>query len=235
MPPADVLLAGTVMNMSASLNNDTARSVYTYAVQVPYLNLALQELEEYFQLHGVSVVEETSAIIAVNAGATAIVYGGNPAIPGTALRLPDDLIEIQEVWESNRGQDSFGRMQRVEYLHKNTTPTSQFGEYAWQGQQLRFSPSNQNNDIKIDYIRRLFLPVVDETSAITVVNAKTFLQYRTGALCAFFIGEDKTRHDSLNGFASLGLDRATGITVKGKQTMQTRRRPFRSNYKRRGF
>jgi len=234
MAPADVLLAGTVMNMSASLNNDTARSVYTYVSQVPYINLALQELEEYYQLHGVSVVEEASAIIEVNAGAVAIVYGGNPVPPGTALRLPDDLIEIQELFESNRGLESWSRMIRRDYLPKNGIPTNAFGVYAWQSQQIRFNPSNQNNDVKIDYIRRLFAPVIDETSSINVVNARTFLEYRTGALCAFFIGEDKARHDTLNGFASLAIDRSTGITVKGKQTIQTRRKPFRSSYKRRG-
>lgn len=233
MAAADVLLAGTVMDMSASLNNDTARTTYTYVVQRPYLNMALQELEEYFELHGVSVVEDTSAIIQVNAGATEIVYGGNPVPPGTALRLPDDLIEIQEVWASNRGQDSFTKIVRREYLPKNETPINSFGYYAWQKQRLILPESNADNDIKIDYIRRLFTPVVDETSVIGVVNARTYLEYKTAALCAHFIGEDTDRAATLNTMAQFAIDRATGISVKGKQTIQTRRRPFRGAWKHR--
>lgn len=233
MAAANVLLAGTVMDASASLNNDTARTTYTYVAQRPYLNMALQELQEYFQLHGVSVVEEASIVIEVDAGETALVYGGNPAPPGTALKIPDDLIEIQELWESNRGQDSFTKMVRRDYLPKNTTPINQFGIYSWQSQEIRFPESNQNNDIKIDYIKRLFIPIVDEDSSIGVVNAQTFLEYRTASLCAFFIGEDKARSVELNSYASLAIDRATGIMVKGKQTIQSRRRPFRSSYKHR--
>lgn len=234
MPPANQLIAKTIFDTSASLNNDTARSVYTYAAQTPYLNLALQELEEYFELHSVSVVEEVSNVIPVDAGAIALVYGGNPAGSQT-LRLPDDMIEPQQLWERNRNIDPFIPMTKKQYLPHNLegVQTNQFIYYVWQKQEIRFLPSNQDNDIKIDYIRRLFTPIVNEISPIFIVNAQTFLEYRTGGLCAEFIGEDKVRADSLNGYASLGLDRATGITVKGKQAIQTRRRPFRSGYKRR--
>lgn len=70
------LLAGTVMDKAASLMNDSARTVYTYAAQVPYLNIALQELQEEFELNGISVTENVSAVINMPAGSTTIVFNG---------------------------------------------------------------------------------------------------------------------------------------------------------------
>jgi len=233
MPPVNLLNAGTVMRASASLNNDTARSTYTYTAQIPFLNMALQELQEYFELHSVPVTEKTSTVIPVDAGQTIIGYTIIPAFP--LMKLPPDMIEPTQLWERNRDIDPFIPMTRKDYLPHNLQGilTNQFIYYTWQNQEIEFLESNQDNDIKIDYIRRLFTEMINETSPINVINAQTFLEYRTGSLCAEFIGEDETRATKLNNYAGLALDRATGITVKGKQTIQTRRRPFRAAFKRR--
>lgn len=223
------LTAGTVMNASAALLNDVARTNFTYAYQVPYLNVALQELQEYFELNNIPATNISSAAIPVNAGISVLNYN---VIPG----LPDDMIEPQQLWERERGIDPYVPMTPVEFLPHNLEGVSlnQLVYWTWQNQEIRFLPSNQNNDVKLDYIQNLFVPVVDENSLINLVNAATFLEYRTAALCAEFIGENKTRADDLNTFAGLAIDRTTGIGTKGKQGMVTRRRPFRSNWKRRG-
>lgn len=213
--------------VASALMNDPSRTVYTYAVQVPYLQMAMQELQEYFELHNVSVTEKSSAVIQVNAGITEIAYDVGPALP----ELPDDMIEPVSLWESSRGLNSWAPMTPQSYLSPNSTPTSQFGGYTWKGQKINFSASNQNNDVKIDYIRQLFTEIVDENSPINIVNARTFLEFRTGGLIAEFIESNDPRSSKLNGYASLAMDRATGITVKGKQSIMTRRRPFRSRYK----
>lgn len=231
MSAAD-LTAGTIMAKSASLMNDTARTVYTYAAQVPYLNIALQELEEYFQLNSIPVTETTSAVIPVDAGSAEIIYNGGIGVP----TLPTDMVEPAELWERARGIDPFIKMTKRDYLPHTieAIQTSQFIFYVWQTQKIKLIAANQNNDIKIDYIRQLFSPMVDENSVINVINAKTFLEYRTAALLAEFIERNKTSADGLNSYAGLAIDRATGIGVKGKQNIMTRRRPFRAGYKRRG-
>lgn len=231
MSAAD-LTAGQVMNISAALLNDSARSVYTYAAQLPYLQLALQELREHFELNGIAVTQNTSAVIQVNAGQTAIVYNG-VGVPS----LPADFVEPQQLWERTRGINPFIPMTKVDYLPHELegVPTSQFIYYVWESQEIRFLPSNANNDIKIDYIRELFQNIVDENSPINVVNSQTFLEYRTASLCAEFIERNLTSANALGGYAVLGGDRATGIGVKGKQNIMTRRRPFRAGYKKRGW
>jgi hypothetical protein len=229
------LTAGTVMNSSASLLNDTARSVYTYVAQIPYLKIALHELQEYYELNNIPATDQISAVIQVDAGVVEIAY--NAAGTAADPKLPDDLIEPQKLWERTRGIDPYVPMTRVDALPQSMlgVQISQFGIYVWEANEIRFLAAIQNNDIKLEYIRNLFIDPVDETSLINVVNGQTFLEYRTAALCAEFIGENKTRSDDLNVYAGLAVDRSTGIGTKGRQSTITRRRPFRSSYKRRGF
>lgn len=231
MSAAD-LLAGTVMDKSASLMNDTARTTYHYVAQLPYLQIALQELQEYFELHGIPATQLVSSVINVPAGITQIIYNG-VGVPS----LPNDMIEPQQLWERQENTDPFIPMTRRDYLPHQLegVPTGQFVYFVWNSQAIKFLPSNRDNDIKIDYIKELFTPVVNETSPINIINAATFLEYRTAALCAEFIERNKPSADGLNFYASFALDRATGIGVKGKQTIMTRRRPFRAGYKKRGF
>lgn len=234
---ASDLVGSNVMSMSASLLNDTARTNYTYAAQSPYLRIALQELRELFELNSIPVTQLSSPIIQINAGVTEILYNaaGTPSNPS----LPNDFVEPQQLWERVRDTDPFVPMTRKDYLPHGmgSIQRSQFAIFVWQDQKIIVLPSVQNNDIKLDYIKQLFPDAgatVDENTIINVVNAATFLEYRTAALCAEFIERNLTSANGLNSYAVLGLDRVTGISTKSKQTIMTRRRPFRSGYKRRG-
>jgi len=223
------LLAGEVMRISAALLNDSARTVYTYVAQVPYLNIAMQELEEYFQLNDIPATQETTSVaIPVDAGVTSLQFN---VIPG----LPDDMVEPQKLWERTRNTGSYVQMTRRPSLNHSldSIQVGSLGIYVWEDQMIKFFAANGDNDIKIDYLQRLFTTIVDENSVINIINAKTFLEYRCAALCAEFIGENKTRADDLNDFAGLAIDRTTGIGSKTKQVMVTRRKPFRGAYKRR--
>jgi hypothetical protein len=229
------LVASTVMDGSASLLNDTAKSIYTYAAQLPYLRIAMQELQEWFELNNIPVTQLTSAVITINAGVTAITYNaaGTPANP----KLPDDMVEPAQLWERATGINPYIPMTRRDYIPHNLEgiQTNQFTYFVWENQTIKFLPAVQVNDIKIDYVRQLFITVVDQNTQINVINATTFLEYRTAALCAEFIERNTTSAQGLNGYAVMGLDRVTGISSKSKQTIFTRRRPFRSSYKRRGW
>lgn len=224
------LKARQVMDMAAALLNDTEKQVFTYAVQLPYLKMALSELKEQLQLSNIPITNETSTVIQINAGVSVISFITTPS-------LPSDLVEIQEVWERTRNSGPFSPVIRKEFLPHNLDD-QQLGNlryWTWNGQELRFIPSNTDRDIKIDYIQDLFADILDENSTIGMINAESFLHYRTAALCSNFIGANKTRSDELNSFAAMALERLVGIGVKTRQSILTRRRPFRSAYKRRGL
>lgn len=229
---ASDLTAGQVMEKSASLLNDTARTNYTFVAQLPYLQMALQELQEEFELNSIPVTQATSVVIPVDAGETTIVYNGVP--PKT---LPNNFVEPNQLWERVRNTNPWIPMTRKDYLPHSyeDVEITQFRIFTWNSQQIEVLPATGNNDIKIDYILQLFENLVDENSLINIVNARTFLEYRTAALCAEFIERNITSANALNAYAVLGMDRVTGISSKSKQTIMTRRRPFRSGYKRRGW
>jgi len=226
------LVAQTVMDAAASLLNDTAKTNYGYAVQVPYINIALAELQEIFELNSISCTDIVSAVITMPVGATVISYNavGQPA-------LPSDMIEPQQVWESQSGVNIWTPMSRRMFLphYMEGINTNMFLVYVWQNNTIQVLPATQINDIKIDYTRNLFNKVVDQSSIINVVNGETFLEFRTAGLMAEFIERNLPTANSLNSQALLALDRSTGIGTKGKQKITTRRRPFRSAYKRRGY
>lgn len=227
---AVTLLASTVMDGAAALMNDPSRTVYTYSAQLPYLRLALQSVQQFYALHSIPVSEDVSAVIPVDAGQTTIVYDG-VGVP----TLPSDMVEPLQLWERNRGIDPFIPMTRRNFLphYLEGTETNQFIIWVWQDQEIRLLPSNANNDIKIDYNRQLFpdIPAIDENTQLNIINAGLALSFKTAALCAKFIERNAESAAALASEGELALATATGIDIKGKQNIMTRRRPFRASYK----
>ena len=226
------LIAGDVMDRSSSLLNDTAKSTFTYSVQLPYLNIALEELQNEYELNEMPVTETvTSNPIVVAANIKAI--GFSPTVPA----LPSDLIEPLILWERPSGIDPYIPMTKVQYLprYMEGSKIPQLVWYTWESNEIRFLPANAANDVKMDYIRSLFITITASTDKIAVINAEAFLFYRTAALCSRFIGENPTRADSLDSMAQESLNRIVGVGTKGKQNIITRRRPFRAGFKRRVY
>ena len=227
MPTPD-FTAGNVMDAAASLLNDTARTVFTYTVQIPYLKMSLQELREYLELSNSPVTNYADTVLAIPAGTTVISFLTTPA-------LPTDLVDIRQAWERVTGTDPYTSMRRVDFIPNfisgETVPN--FSIFAWLNNSMHVPASSQIIDLKLNYIQEID-NVVDENSQLTLINGKTFLQYRLGALLAEYVGENKARADALNMNAQSALDRTIGIETKGRQPISTRRKPFRSAWKRRG-
>jgi len=229
------LTAASVMDKVASLMNDTAKTSFTYAAQLPYLNMAFDELQESFELNNIPVTSQTSAAITVPIGTTAI--GPIDGVGMTAApNYPEDLVEIQGLYERLSGTlDGFTEMRQREFLShaSDVLPSNSLGCWSFEDQQIRLIGALTARQVKLDYIKSIFQTDLTAASVIGIINARSFLYYRTAGLCAQFIGENENRASDLNSFAELALDRVTGIGVKAKQSIATRRRPFMSSYKRR--
>ena len=225
------LTAAQVMDAAAARLNDVNKSLYTYTVQIPFLNIALDELQEIYEANNVPDTDQTSAIIYVPSAAAGIVEIG---FSGTAGRiLPSDLIELKVVWESPRNLNQWVQMQPVDYLpqYQIGSQISSLVNYQWASKKLKVLAANADNDIKLDYVRSLFVPVTASGDQLNVINSKSFLLNRTASLIARDIEENEERSIALYADALGGLDRSLSITTKGRQRITTRRRPFRSGYK----
>lgn len=223
-----------VLSDVAALMNDSARDQYTDTSLLPYLNMAMRELEEIYELNNIPSSNETSAKLDVPAN-TAII-----AFSGTTPVLPADLIEIRELWCSSDGQNKWTRINKREYLTGDSLSSGStiqfFNVWAWMEQEIRLIASSVALDLKIDYIRYLFarLSLADLSQNLSVLNSHNTLMYRTAGLASEFIAENKTRAEDLNSNAITSLNVNLGISTKSKQAMIFRRRPFRASWKRRG-
>ncbi len=222
------MIAKQVMDKSAVLLNDSALSIFSYSAQIPYLNIALDELQEELELNNVPITNKTAAVITILTGITGIGGGGgNP-------NLPPNLVEPINLFERTTGSTyTFVQMTKVDFLPVNQVPTAFLLFWSWEGDVIKFVPGGATGsvDIQLHYVKSIFGEIATETDAIPWDKAKTFLTYRNAALCAEFIGENLERATELNGFAGLALNRALGIATKGRQSISTRRRPFMSSWR----
>jgi hypothetical protein len=222
-----------IITTVAALMNDYTQSNYTNLACLPFFNLALDELQELYELNEIPATYETSAAITIKAGINRLGFDTNPA-------FPSDLIEIRQLWESPTGLEQWIPMDKrdtIPHFLQNNQTISQFLLWALEGGRVRFIAANADNDLKIDYTAKIFntpILIKDVDVNLPFTNVKTYLEYKTAALCAMFIAENESRAVALDSLCGTALSRSLGIPIKGMQSVVTRRRPFRSSFKWRG-
>lgn len=226
-----------IIDTVASLMNDTAQTVYTDSAVLPYLNMALRNLQEEFEANNIPVTNAVSTAINVPAGVSVIRFpetGQAQVLP----QLPVDLVEIQQLWESPEGETQWIPLTRREFipLYIESQNVNQFLIWAWINQEIRVPAANADIDLKIDYIASMFKKI--EAPQLTInfpfINIHSYLGYKTAALCSRYIGENSSRAEALEMEAEVAMNRSMGISTKGRQATINRRRPFRAGYKRTG-
>ena len=185
------LTAGEVMDRSAALLNDPAKTDYTYLAQLVYLNMAIDELVELLEESNVSPTNQTSAIITIPIGS----YQITPIESVTTPHYPSNLVEIQEVAERTAGtEDPFLPLGKREWM-KTFPVSNSLLFWCWEDQIIKFNPNGASSEreIELKYVAQAISQAVSEISIIGTINARSFLSYKTAALCAQFIGEDASR------------------------------------------
>lgn len=226
---ADPVKAGDIFLNARALLNDTPGDVYTDDVLLPYLRMAIVDLRLECEDNNIPFTNITSEAITVDAGTLGI---GGPDQPA----LPRDLIEIVEMWERTAGTSmDYMLMSRRRFEPKTETQTTFLQVYTWQGQRVHFIGATSDLEVKIDYISQSIGQITDKNSLILIYNSCAFLWFRTAAMGAMYVMENKTRADDLNGEAARCIESMEAIAQKSEQGMPVRRRPFMSSYRSRGF
>jgi hypothetical protein len=222
------ILASDVMDRAAALLNDVALSIYTYVVQLPYLKMAVDDLQLQVEANNISISNDVSAAINVLTGVTKLTYSSTPPYPA-------DLVSIQQIFERDDATTmDWQEMKRVDFLPEITKQSNFLTWWTWQDQEIRFLGATADREVKIHYTSASIANVTSASSSIYVYNAIAPLAFKTAALCARFIGENPTRADSLQVEANTAYEYFLSILVKESQAMPSRRRPFMSSYKVRG-
>lgn len=220
--------AGDVMSAVRALLNDNAGQYYNNTVQIPYMNMAVLELREYLELSNSPVTNYSDTVLVIPANTTVINYVTTPA-------LPQDLVDIRQMWYRPTGDGPFVPLTRRDFLPHwlDGQDLYSFLFWAWYDNAVHIPSSSQINDLKLDYIKQI-AEIVDENSQLSLINAQSFLNFRTAALLCRYVKNDVEKAQDMDVNAQTALDRLIGIESKGRQAITTRRRPFRQGYKNRG-
>jgi len=232
--------AGEIMDRSAILLNDPAKTDYTYAVLGPFLRMALDELT-------LSLVDSQSSPTIQTSTSYPILQmiletTQSALYPEDSVndpKYPADLVEIQEIGERVAGDihAPFIPMTRVEFLPRFPR-SDRLMYWAWENQVIYFNPFGANTRIELQlrYIRDFNYSIseIDPAAFVGSMNSRSFLAYKTASYASQFIGENTERAQILDAKAERALEMIDSINNKGRQQIMTRHRPFRAAYKMRG-
>lgn len=217
--------AGTVMDGARALLNDQNAQIYTNTNLLQYLKTAFRELREYLSESNIPVTNKTDTVLSIPASTTEITFVSTPA-------LPEDLVELQAVWARIEDTSPWTFLARKEFIPPQLEDIefSDFVCFAWLENKLKLLPCVAIMDLKLQYIQQLTEPA-DENSTLGIINGQTFLEYRVASLAARYMMENAERAQDLDSNAQMSLDRAINVENKARQSIYTRRRPFRAGWK----
>jgi hypothetical protein len=213
------LLASDIMDRSAALLSDPSKVTMTYTLQLPYLKIAWDEIQEDLVANGIVDVRElTSNAISVSIGTKEL---SNP---------PADLLFPLEIWERAPGQtDDYWTLMDKKTPDPADVQVDELEVWYWEENIIKFRGATTAREIKIRYQKEL-ATISGDSTAIPVTNAKSFLSHRTAANVAESRG-NKARATALHARADYFLAKLTSTKVRDMQDGPYR--PKRYGYSRR--
>lgn len=182
-PPT--VLASDIMDKSAALLNDTDRALYTNAVQLPYIGMANESIEQILLTYGIVIQTKNSSAIDVAALAT-------------TLTLPDDFLVPIELWEREDGstdEADWTPMHEQKDLI-GFVQTTTLGVWSFSNNAIRFTGATTDREVLLRYSRSL-LSLTSANSPIDINILARYLSRKTAELCARYIGMNSTFADEL--------------------------------------
>lgn len=214
-PPT--VLASDIMDTSAAYLNDTARRLYTNTVQLPYLRMAVEELEQLLAVYGVDISHKTSTAIDVTAGTT-------------SLNLPNDFMVPIQLFERRDGatkETDWQEMTEVDEI-PNDQPGESLAVWSFQDNSIKFVGATGNREVKLVYIRMLSA-ISGASSPIDEYKLKPWLSAKTAELCARFVGRNSPVADEIAASRVFPAeDSVIRLYVLNGQNLRYRHKPFTS-------
>lgn len=179
------VVASDVMLSAAALLNDSERNLYTDTVQLPYLKMANESIEQVLQTYGIDIQRKNSTAIPVIAG-------------DLFVPLPNDFLMPVALWERAEGQTL--NSDWIPMIEQDSLvgfiPTTMLGVWNFRNNIINLTGSIQNREVLLDYERALST-LNSANSPIDNDKLKRFLSRKTAELCARYIGRNSTDADEL--------------------------------------
>lgn len=209
--------AGTVMTRAAAHLNDANQLVYTSGVLLPFLNMALDELEEELAVFELSPLIEDSITIDVDID--------DEVLP----QMPVDFVEAITLLE--RPRDSTDRWVEVkeakdidENLGVNKVDT--IIQWTARNVSIEINPPQTDREVLLKYIRGL-VAASSAGTAVDIELSRRLLALLTARNAARDLGNSPGKADTYEKDISRARDRLTRRLQKNNQSvMGVRRLPY---------
>lgn len=199
--------------------NDAAKTLYTYAAQLPHLKRANQDLEMKLLIFGASVQRINSDVIDVAANALTVT-------------LPDDFLLPLELWERRDGgsNDDWVPMSEVRTLPEVTPGATNLVYWSFENNAINLVGAAIATEVLLKYERQLAV-ITGQNSPEDFTLSKNYLSARTAELCARYIGMNKEMADDI---AAIEVGRSEDDLLRAltlnQQGIRARRPHFRTQY-----
>lgn len=222
-------LASTVLAAAAADLNDPSQAIFTNAVLLPHLKAAGRELRNQFLLNGVPYVRRTD--ITAHTVLAAVAGFDNTAL----TTLLTGWMEPVALYERAVGEDAYSwrEMTRQSFLTPRVAESFR-RIWALEGISILMPAATQTLEMRFDYIKDVTV-IASASDSIDIIAGELFLQKKTAALAAMYIGENETRASVLQDEAASELATTIAINLKGEQGIAVRRKGYQNVYVRSNF
>lgn len=207
------------MDEAASLLNDSAKDLFTYTAQLPYLKRANESLENLLIVCGASVQRKGSATITVPSSTTTTDLSNE-------VGYPSDMLVPINVQERRDSDDVWVGLTESSW-EPDIQPTASIDFWSYHNGTIYIPPVSAQREVKINYWRQLSA-ITSSGSNEEINGSKTYLAAKTAELCARYIGQNKEIADDLLSIEVISAqDLLERMYIKNSQGTRARRRPYR--------
>lgn len=206
-------LASDIMDHAAALLNDASQDKFTDAIQLPFLRMALEDLETAYANNGVPLLHKTYEETI-------------PAEDTEFATQPADLIIPIRLYEKLPGEtdDKYLDMDEKNWP-PNEVPLDTLRFWIWNDDTVQFLGATVDRTVRMEYYRS-FAAVASGATNINAIKSKNFLAKRTAAYCAAFIGGNESRAGALSAEAAHDLRQLLVTAVHSKQNRPQRSKAY---------
>lgn len=219
---ATAYTSGDVMNAAAALMNDVGKSQYTFVIQLPYLKMAMQKLEQAMDIFENPYNQAIDAAIDVAALATTLTLPGSFFLP----------ISLMERADGSTSEDDWVQMNEVSLVDASdvisTVPQECLQNWSFFNGAINFVPAATTpREVRLKFWRMILVTVADENYTENYIGANNFLAFQTAAYLSKYIARNEGRAIDLTNDADEALEVLITLISKNKQGLRVRRKPFR--------
>jgi hypothetical protein len=208
-------IAQDVMDDAAVILNDTAKAVFTYNAQLPFVSRANRYLEKILIENGLPQQRVISAAIPLAANAL-------------TLALPSDFLFPDKLYERNQGDTASGwsLMYEQQWEPQTWIPSTWNTYWSFRNGNINFPGANVAKEILLFYERNL-AAIIGQNSPEDYAPSRDYLSAKTAEFCARYIGMNGTFADEIrDNEVSISEDALVRVLVLNQQGMVNRRKRF---------